>query len=113
MCGPNPPNECWCRVDLFAAATSALSRCISKDCTAGGWIGDYSSAVKFYTSYCQGTGFTAVVSGPAITNAATTVVQNAPTGSVLVYADYAGEYSLVLCKRILVSSRPAWLVHDK
>jgi hypothetical protein len=80
-CGPVPPNECWCRVDLFALATSALSSCVSKSCTIGGWAGDYSSAQRFYTSYCQKAGFTAVVNGPANSNALTTAVQSAPPGT--------------------------------
>jgi hypothetical protein len=80
-CGTDPPNECWCRTDLFTLATSALSSCVSKSCSVGGWEGDYSSAESFYTSYCQGAGFTAGVNGPADTVATTTIDQNIPSGS--------------------------------
>jgi hypothetical protein len=80
-CGDFPPNECWCRVDLFPLATAGLSSCVEKSCTAGGWVGDYSSAERFYTSYCQAAGFTAVMSGPVNTDVVTTVDQNTVSAS--------------------------------
>lgn len=78
-CGSVPPNECWCRIDLFTLATSALSSCVSKSCTVGGWTGDYTSAEEFYTSYCQKAGFTAIINGPANTDAVTTANPNDPS----------------------------------
>ena len=89
-CPSGPPNECWCRVDLFTLATSALISCVSRSCTVGGWTGDYASAERIYTIYCQRAGFTGIVNGPANTNVATTVNQNAPSGSVEVYTIYDG-----------------------
>lgn len=57
-CGDTPPNECWCATDLFTLATSALSDCVSRSCTIGGWGSDYTVAEAFYTSYCERNGFT-------------------------------------------------------
>jgi hypothetical protein len=84
-CAANPPNECWCRTDLFTLATSYLSSCVSSSCTVGGWEADYSSAVSFYGSYCRGAGFTAVEDAPANTAATTTVDSNAPTVTQVTY----------------------------
>jgi hypothetical protein len=84
-CAANPPNECWCRTDLFTLATSYLSSCISSSCTVGGWEADYTSAENFYESYCRGAGFTAVVDAPANTAATTTVDPNAPTVTQVTY----------------------------
>lgn len=78
-CGEVPPNECWCRTDLFTVATSFLNSCVSKSCTMGDWEQDYSSAKGFYESYCQGAGFTAIVTGPTSTATSTTHNLNAPT----------------------------------
>jgi hypothetical protein len=84
-CPADPPNECWCRTDLFTLATSYLSSCVSSSCTVGGWEADYSSAEAFYESYCRGAGFTAVVDAPANTAATTTVDPNAPTVTQVTY----------------------------
>jgi hypothetical protein len=74
-CGNEPPNECWCRTNLFALATSGFNSCISRHCsTIGGWEPDYTSALSFYTSYCQKSGFTAVADAPADVIATTTPV---------------------------------------
>ncbi|KAM7216723.1 hypothetical protein V8F06_007833 [Rhypophila decipiens] len=68
-CGHVPPNECWCAINQFTMATSALKDCVSRSCTIGAnWQSDYSAAEAFYMSYCEGAGFThAVVSGPETT----------------------------------------------
>src|SRR4051812_4695132 len=40
LCGPPWPDECYCRTDLYNAATSLLQSCVSKRCTVGGWEKD-------------------------------------------------------------------------
>ncbi|KAM7185591.1 hypothetical protein V8F33_012334 [Rhypophila sp. PSN 637] len=92
-CGHVPPNECWCAINQFTLATSALKDCVSRSCTIGAsWESDYSAAEAFYTSYCDGAGFTytgvsgaeATVAGDG-TRATTGLVGNEPpvrTGTV-------------------------------
>jgi hypothetical protein len=92
-CGVDPPNECWCRTDLFTLATSYLSSCVSSSCTVGGWQSDYSSAERFYESYCRGAGFTAVLNTPANTAATTTVDPNAPTVTQVTYVTQTSTYT--------------------
>ncbi|KAK4212285.1 hypothetical protein QBC37DRAFT_195609 [Rhypophila decipiens] len=92
-CGHVSPNECWCAIDQFTMATSALKDCVSRSCTIGAsWESDYSAAEAFYTSYCERAGFThAGVSGAETTVAGdgtrstTVLVGNEPparTGTV-------------------------------
>lgn len=46
------PNACYCNSDKLQLATSAVSSCITADCTnvAGG---DITSAIAAYTDYCN------------------------------------------------------------
>jgi hypothetical protein len=78
-CGPVPPNECYCRTDFINLASSAISNCVSRSCSIGGWEGDYSSAIHWYTSYCQRAGFTAAAGGPSDAVATLTIDSSAPT----------------------------------
>jgi hypothetical protein len=49
-------NECFCRPDLQAGATSYLSSCVYSACDQ--MTLDVNSAVKIYTDYCTSNGFT-------------------------------------------------------
>jgi hypothetical protein len=84
-CDANPPNECWCRTDMYTIATSYFQSCASVLCTIGGWQPDYTSVVSFYGNYCRRAGFTAVTDGPSNAIATPTVDANAPTITKITY----------------------------
>lgn len=70
-CDSNPvENECFCRTDLQAGATSYLSSCVYSACDQ--MTLDVNSAVKIYTDYCTSNGFTvATTSSPVSTTSGT------------------------------------------
>ncbi|EGD92157.2 hypothetical protein H112_00231 [Trichophyton rubrum D6] len=53
---PSPPmDDCFCRLDLQASATSFLSSCVNKQCESN--TIDLTQAINIYTGYCASAGY--------------------------------------------------------
>jgi hypothetical protein len=82
-------NECFCRPDLQAGATSYLSSCVYSACDQ--MTLDVNSAIKIYTDYCTSNGFTAATtSSPVSTTSGTQYSPATMTVTVVQTVSVAG-----------------------
>jgi hypothetical protein len=66
-CSEQAANDCYCRSDKQAVATSYLSSCIKKACTIGDPLIDINSGVSIYEGYCTSLGYLAAPANVAAT----------------------------------------------